>query len=507
MNTSCLRNIFRMTPLAAGVSLIFSVSAAADSATPLRVATGAGSLAATSSPREGYSPWAQRYDMTLSEFQRKLPNAPPTPAGNTIVVQNCNDHGGGSLRAAATAAASGDTIDMTQLACTITLTTGAIGISQATLTLSGPGADKLTIDGGDTATPAHYNRVFSHTGSGSLGISGMTLTHAKYKGAASAFGGCVESQGTAVITDSVLTGCFAESAGNSYAGGGAVNAEKGVILLNSVVTGNFVIATSSTGATLGGGVRSFGNLTMKYSTVSDNSVSGSTTGARNKGGGVEVDNGDAYILASTISDNQATGYAGLRMKQSDGLHMLRLYNSTVSSNYASNYQGGIGGEANVVIANSTIAFNSHGQNRNGAGMRFVGGTQNIQSTIIAMNTTVQGIALSDADFGAAGSISGANNLITQSVGTAPAGTITACPLLGRLADNGGTTRTHRLLTNSPALDAGNNNTGASGSGFSNDQRGSGHARVLNGEADIGAFEYGGGTADQIFRSEFENRCN
>jgi len=506
MNTYCFsRDIFRMTPLAAGIGLLFGVAGgAAHAATPSGFAPG---VASPSALREAYSPWAQRYQMTLSDFQRTLANAPPTPAGNTIVVQNCNDHGTGSLRAAVAGAASGDSIDMTQLDCTITLTTGAIAISQATLTLSGPGSDKLTIDGGDTSTPAHYNRIFSHTGTGSLGISSMTLTHAKYKGATSALGGCVDSQGTAVITNSVLTGCFVESAGSFYAVGGAVNAEKGIILLNSVVSGNFAVATSTTGATIGGGVRSFGNLTMKYSTVSDNSVSGSTSGARNKGGGVEVDNGDAYILASTVSDNLATGYAGIRMKQTDGLHMLRLYNSTVSSNYASNYQGGIGGEANVIIANSTIAFNAHGQNRNGAGMRFVGGTENIQSTIIAMNTTVAGIALSDADFGAAGSVSGANNLITQSVGSGPAGTITACPLLGRLSDNGGTTRTHRLLTNSPALDAGNNNTGGSGNGFSNDQRGSGHARVFNGVADIGAFEYGGGTADQIFRSEFENRCN
>ena len=54
---------------------------------------------------------------------------PHTPA--SIVVTNCDDSGPGSLRDAVAGAASGDTIDLSQLTCsTITLTSGAIEIPQ-----------------------------------------------------------------------------------------------------------------------------------------------------------------------------------------------------------------------------------------------------------------------------------------------------------------------------------------------------------------------------------------
>src|SRR5262249_11842944 len=83
----------------------------------------------------------------------------------TVVVQNCNDHGTGSLREAVNGAASGTEIDLSQLSCsTISLSTGGIQVTQASLILNGPGADMLTIDGG--SSNQHYNRVIHHTGSG-----------------------------------------------------------------------------------------------------------------------------------------------------------------------------------------------------------------------------------------------------------------------------------------------------------------------------------------------------
>jgi len=59
--------------------------------------------------------------------------------------------------------------------------------------------------------------------------------------------------------------------------------------------------------------------------------------------------------------------------------------------------------------------------------------------------------------------------------------------LGPLADNGGPTQTHALLTGSPAIDASTDPV-ASFTGNAYDQRGPGFARVVNGVADIGAFE-------------------
>jgi len=90
-----------------------------------------------------------------------------------IPVTSCADDGSpGTLRSAVAAAASGDTLDLTELTCgTITLLTGQIEVHLDDLTLTGPGADVLTIDGNDNG------RVFHHDGVGTLTLGGMTITH------------------------------------------------------------------------------------------------------------------------------------------------------------------------------------------------------------------------------------------------------------------------------------------------------------------------------------------
>ena len=71
-------------------------------------------------------------------------------------VTNCADSGTGSLRASIAAAASGETIDLSSLACsTITLTSGAIAIAQNGLTIVGPGEHQLTIDGNFNDRPQY----------------------------------------------------------------------------------------------------------------------------------------------------------------------------------------------------------------------------------------------------------------------------------------------------------------------------------------------------------------
>jgi len=61
--------------------------------------------------------------------------------------------------------------------------------------------------------------------------------------------------------------------------------------------------------------------------------------------------------------------------------------------------------------------------------------------------------------------------------------LTDDPLLGPLANNGGPTLTHALLSGSPAI-----NEGGNPSALANDQRGSAFARVVGVQADIGAVE-------------------
>src|SRR5258708_6855039 len=65
--------------------------------------------------------------------------------GVTISVTNTNDSGPGSLRQALADANDGDTI-IFAVSGTITLTSGGLPITK-NLTISGPGADQLSIDG------------------------------------------------------------------------------------------------------------------------------------------------------------------------------------------------------------------------------------------------------------------------------------------------------------------------------------------------------------------------
>jgi len=97
------------------------------------------------------------------------------------------------------------------------------------------------------------------------------------------------------------------------------------------------------------------------------------------------------------------------------------------------------------------------------------------------------------------SIVGSHNLIASANVAPPPDTITACPHLGPLADNGGPTLTHALLHDSPAIDQ-----GANFLGYATDQRGNGFPRPFGAAADIGAFEWQGGIDDPIFRSGFDN---
>jgi hypothetical protein len=99
----------------------------------------------------------------LAEVGNALP-------ANTIVVTNTNDSGPGSLRDALAAANDGDTIDATGVSGTILLTSGELQISTPDITINGPGAGTLAINGNATF------RVFENLAS-NVTISGFTITN------------------------------------------------------------------------------------------------------------------------------------------------------------------------------------------------------------------------------------------------------------------------------------------------------------------------------------------
>jgi hypothetical protein len=414
----------------------------------------------------------------------------------------------GSLRYTIAKAVSGDTIDLTKLpvGCSkITLTGGFIAIGQDDLTITGPGADALTISG------ANNTVIFDdYAPSGELRINYLTLADGYYSGPVNAQGGCLYSHVDILLNQSVVTNCSVQGTLSVVSKGGGVYSHGNLTLAHSTVSGNSVTATGSAGAR-GGGVYAGGALYLNESVIDGNSVSASAGGSgggafshgytqlafstisnnsATSGGGGITGQGKVTVSSSTISGNQSKNGAGLNA--TGGLSRATLIsNSTISGNTASGNDGGIYANTALTLENSTIAFNT--ANLHG-GIYAAGPTLDLESSILANNTAAG--SPSDLDAAPAATITGANNLIMHSTVTPPAGTLSGCPLLGPLRDNGGTTLTHALSSGSPAIDAGNN---IAVERF--DQRASGYVRTSGSSTDIGAYEVQ--QTEIIFSSGFE----
>ena len=107
----------------------------------------------------------------------------------TITVTNANNSGPGSLRQALTIANNGTTINFA-VTGTITLTSGALPINK-NITIPGPGADQLSIDGNQAIT------VFGVFNGNIATISGLTATNAQSG---------ILNDGMVAVTNSVLSG-------------------------------------------------------------------------------------------------------------------------------------------------------------------------------------------------------------------------------------------------------------------------------------------------------------
>jgi hypothetical protein len=416
-------------------------------------------------------------------------NVSPSPNGFVRTVTNCDDVGPGSLRDTVLSATGGDVIDLTQLTCSdITLLTGKIALASNDMTLLGPGlgpeaSNHLTIHG-------VYDRIFDK-GLGTLTISGLEITGGHYQGPLPR-GGCISSQGSLVIEDSIISGCEVDTpfGSNAFAAGGAIYLNGDLWMHNSVVTNS--AAYSATNVAYGGGVAAGGVVTIVRSTISDNKAVAPQAYAI--GGGLKVFGfGDVKILGSTISGNEADLGGGMQI---DTLGTSQIINSTLSGNYASLNDGAAWFSNSLVrLTNSTVTRNSS--------YAYIAGIYadqaiTVQSSILADNRQVANYLMYDL---VAPSIAGGANLIMSASTTTPSGTITECPRLAALNDNGGPTFTHAILPGSPGIDVGD------GTGLTVDQRGGGYLRVMGANADIGAFEWQGELDDNIFKSALEIECD
>jgi hypothetical protein len=407
----------------------------------------------------------------------------------TIPVSTCEDVGAGSLRDAVAKAGDGDLVDASHLTCaTITLTSGEIPIAVDELTIAGPGMDALTIDA------SNASRIFDHTGTGNLVVDAMTLTRGTMSGE-TARGGCIYSAGTVEIDNVTISNCHVLALG--IGAGGGVFALTRLSLNLSHLIGNTVDSNGEATHIRGqpasmfatGGGAASDDISAIRSEISGNSAIVSS-GSYASGGGLWV-RASPFLRLSTIDDNRADFGGGVTVLDQGGPSVIS--SSTISQNAATVTGGGIYANTLLSIFNSTIAFNTAGVS--GAGI-YVSGPFNalaMDNTIAASNSAEA--EPDDSDIAGAPDlqIDPDHSIVMRTMLPMPKGTLRDDPLLAPLADNGGSTRTHAIGADSPAID------NAHWRGDACDQRDA--PRVFLAQ-DIGAFEYQG---DRLLAAGFE-RC-
>jgi uncharacterized repeat protein (TIGR01451 family) len=339
----------------------------------------------------------------------------------------------------------------------------------------------------------------------------LNMSAVSHNMATSNGGGIYNSLGIVTLNSSIV---ISNTANGDYGGGGIFNDDE-LTLMNSIVSENITTAPLSNG----GGIFNNDNATLavKISNISNNL-------ATSNGGGI-YNNGSATLANSTVSENVTTFEGGGIFIFTSGA--LTLSNSTISANIAGSVGGGLRNFGTLVLTNSTFSgntatvdggglYNSNGTlnlnnvtltsntadndtdgSGDGGGIYISSGTVNFKNTVIAGNIDTGGQApdcsgiLNSLDY----------NLIQSTTGCTITGTTTnnvtgLGPSLSPLQNNGGSTLTHALLPNSPAIDMGNpaGCTDNAGNLLTTDQRS--YSRSVDGDGnssaicDIGAYEYG-----------------
>jgi CSLREA domain-containing protein len=411
-----------------------------------------------------------------------------------------------------------DRIDLTGLSGAIFLNFALPEISED-LTITGPGPQNLLIDA--NGNNASIIRANSSSDDQTVNMTGLRLTGGRvlgYGGAVYVYpgdtvnltacriddnqanmdgGGIENDQGTVVLTDCILSSNTAVRGGAVFningtlklvntlvsdneatnQGGGIYNYSGTAMLTDSTVTGNTsqndgggifnnstasmtltecFVGNNSATAGNGGGIDNSGDLTLTQTTVNGNSTFGTFGGA-----GI-FNNGSIMLDGSTISGN--TGRDAV-FQQGTAV----LTNSTISGNTGAGFSNSCAVGIETELIHCTVAFNTKG------GLSTCGRPLRLKNTIAAHNTSY--------DCSGATSPSGCNLDSDNSCGlTGPCNLPGTDPLIGALRDNGGPTRTHALLSGSPAIDGGDN-----ASCPDTDQRGV--LRPWGKACDIGAFEY------------------
>ena len=379
---------------------------------------------------------------------------------------------------------------------TIKLTGGDLVIeSGKRLTIVGPGANQLTISGGNSDAIIHVSNgatlnlsglSFKNGGAIDIGTAflfnegTLTVTHSIFsdnttltRGSVST-GSAIENAGILTVTDSTFSNNSADSqmtqslggalentgtatisnstfSNNSASGpdsrGGAIFNEGTLIVIDSTFSNNS--ASSNGGYAVGGGIYNEDKLIVVGSTFSNNSASSSGSSSFAGGGGIY--NFEQFTKASQSDD-------GL-----DHLGTLMVINSTFSNNSASsnggsigiyNYSAGSDKGYSAIIRFCTLYGNTAGT---GGGI-WIDPTRDghltISSSIVAANRAQDGPDISGAlisdGYNLVENVAGATGLDVRFDRQVNVVDLKIDPTLG---NNGGPTQTLALLQGSPAMDA------------------------------------------------------
>ncbi len=295
----------------------------------------------------------------------------------TFSVTNNGDAGAGSLRQAiidANTAPGPDTIDFSSVTGTIPLTTGQLYIDDD-VTITGPGAANLTIDG------TYNSRIFDIE-SADVSISGLTLTNGAE--GSSDGGGIYSDSSDLTLTNVTISNCYA-----AYGGGGIFSYYGSLVVDGCTISGN-------TANEVGGGIYcedSDGGITIDNSTITGNTANGD-------GGGVAVDSTNASIgvlkiTDSTISNNEADGDGGGLYVTSYGI--MTIDGSTISGNTSIDNGGGVSAQnLDTLVINDSYIQNNYAEDD--------GGGASIEDTRYQVSILDSTISGNTAEFGDGGGV-------------------------------------------------------------------------------------------------------
>ena len=225
-----------------------------------------------------------------------------------------------------------------------TITFGSpLTLGGGTLTITGPGARRLALDGGGSV------RLFV-INSGTLNLSGLTIQHGSSAGQGPAWGGAIYAPGGTLTIDGMT---LANNHSTSF-GGAMWNSNIG-----SVAVTNSTFRQNTAGA--GGGALSGANVTITNVTATGN------TGGW--GGAFHADTGTVTVINSTIYANTATdsGIQGGGTFASQAMHLrntieaANTFNST-PNNCAGNSPGNTVDDGYNIDSGTTCGFSNHALN-------------------------------------------------------------------------------------------------------------------------------------------------